>query len=581
MTQSVTETQSHPNEQSPSALPLMNVEDLTIAYPLEGGEIFRALKKLSVTIEAGQIVGIVGESGAGKSTIGKAALGLLDDNAIIETGDVTMDGKRISGLEEEGYDAIRGNKIGYIYQNPMTALNPVLTIGEQLLEAIEANTDKRGDEARDYAISLLEKAEVPEAEDRLTKYPHQLSGGLCQRIVFAIAISARPNLIIADEPTTALDVTVQKAVLETLRSLAKQDNIAIILITHDMSVVANMCDYVYVLRYGELVEHGTTKQILTAPKEEYSRELMASIPRVDHYVERFAVPGLGNVKERKRALEYLMQEKDGEQTKHGDVLLRVRNISKTFVSDAGVFKSSSAFKALDDVSFDVYRGETLGIVGESGSGKSTIGRIILGLHTSDPGHEIMYKGRNIAELTSRKDRLAHCLSLQCIFQDPYSSLNPRMSAGNNITYALQSHGLLKPSRARELAGDLLELVGLSRADASKMPHAFSGGERQRIGIARALSFRPDFIFCDEPTSALDVTVQAELLNLLKDLQDALGLTMLFVSHDLAVVRQMCDRVMVMKSGRVMEEGPCEKVLSNPDNEYTRSLLDAMPRIEFD
>ncbi|MCV6602092.1 MAG: ABC transporter ATP-binding protein [Cohaesibacter sp.] len=577
----MTQSETKSVDQTAGPQSLMKVSDLTIAYPMEEGEIFRALKKLSIDIAPGQIVGIVGESGAGKSTIGKASLGLLDDNAIIETGSVTLDGAVISGLLEEGYDAIRGKKIGYIYQNPMTALNPVLTIGEQLIEAIEANTEKRGDDARDYAISLLEKAEVPYAEDRLSKYPHQLSGGLCQRIVFAIAISAKPDLIIADEPTTALDVTVQKAVLETLRSLAKQDNIAIILITHDMSVVANMCDYVYVLRYGELVEHGPTRQILTEPKEDYSRELMASIPRIDHYVERFAVPGLGNVKDRTRALAYLMEHKTDQTIPKGEPLLKVRNISKTFVSEAGIFTSASPFKALDDVSFDVYSGETLGIVGESGSGKSTIGRIILGLHESDPGHEILYKGRNIAELTSRKDRLAHCMSLQCIFQDPYSSLNPRMSAGNNITYALQSHGLLSGSAARELAGDLLELVGLSRSDASKMPHAFSGGERQRIGIARALSFRPDFIFCDEPTSALDVTVQAELLNLLKDLQDELGLTMLFVSHDLAVVRQMCDRVLVMKSGKVMEAGPCAEVLTTPKDDYTKSLLDAMPRIVFE
>ncbi|MCV6546136.1 MAG: ABC transporter ATP-binding protein [Cohaesibacter sp.] len=577
----MTQSETKSVDQTAGPQSLMKVSDLTIAYPMEEGEIFRALKKLSIDIAPGQIVGIVGESGAGKSTIGKASLGLLDDNAIIETGSVTLDGAVISGLLEEGYDAIRGKKIGYIYQNPMTALNPVLTIGEQLIEAIEANTEKRGDDARDYAISLLEKAEVPYAEDRLSKYPHQLSGGLCQRIVFAIAISAKPDLIIADEPTTALDVTVQKAVLETLRSLAKQDNIAIILITHDMSVVANMCDYVYVLRYGELVEHGPTRQILTEPKEDYSRELMASIPRIDHYVERFAVPGLGNVKDRTRALAYLMEHKTDQTIPKGEPLLKVRNISKTFVSEAGIFTSASPFKALDDVSFDVYSGETLGIVGESGSGKSTIGRIILGLHESDPGHEILYKGRNIAELTSRKDRLAHCMSLQCIFQDPYSSLNPRMSAGNNITYALQSNGLLSGSAARELAGDLLELVGLSRSDASKMPHAFSGGERQRIGIARALSFRPDFIFCDEPTSALDVTVQAELLNLLKDLQDELGLTMLFVSHDLAVVRQMCDRVLVMKSGKVMEAGPCAEVLTTPKDDYTKSLLDAMPRIVFE
>ncbi len=559
---------------------LIKVENLTIAYPLPDGEVFRAIDNFSMTVDRGQIVGVVGESGAGKSTIGKATLGLLDENAIIDTGGVFLDEILVSHLEEYAQADIRGNKVGYIYQNPMTALNPVLTIGEQIIEAIEANTDKRGAEARDYAIKLLKQAEVPLAEERLEKYPHQLSGGLCQRIVFAIAICAKPDLIIADEPTTALDVTVQKAVLNTLKKLTKQENIAIILITHDMGVVAEMCDYVYVLRYGKLVEAGPAQEVLQRPKEEYSRELMAAIPRIDHKVERFAVPGgLGDAADRERAIQYLM----GRQTDAGpedQPLLKVRNLSKTFGTKATALKAASSFKAVSNVSFDVFPGETMGIVGESGSGKSTVGRLILGLHTPDPGCEIVYRGRNITDLKTREDRLAHRKSFQCIFQDPYSSLNPRMSAGENITYPLKAHGMMGKEEARQLAGDLMELVGLPRGSARKMPHAFSGGERQRIGIARALSFRPDFIFCDEPTSALDVTVQAELLNLMKDLQDQLGLTLLFVSHDLAVVRQMCDRVMVMRSGEIVESGPCDKVLVDPDEKYTQDLLAAMPRFEF-
>lgn len=559
---------------------LMTVENLTIGYRLGDGEIFHALKGLSVNVEQGQIVGIVGESGAGKSTIGKTALGLLEGNTIIETGSVSMNGEVISGLPESGYSHLRGKKIGYIYQNPMTALNPVLTIGEQLLEAIEYNTDKKGDAARKYAIELLEQAEVPQAEDRLSKYPHQLSGGLCQRIVFAIAISAKPQLIIADEPTTALDVTVQKAVLDTLKKLAKQDNISIILITHDMGVVSEMCDYVYVLRHGELVEHGPSQQVLSAPTQQYSRELMASIPRIEKRVSRFAVPGLGNTGDRTRALEFLMSRKAESNVAEGEPLLSVRNVSKTFVTPASTFSKAGKFKALDDISFDVFPGKTLGIVGESGSGKSTVGRVILGLHQADPGHEIIYNGREISELKTKEERLAHCRSMQCIFQDPYSSLNPRMSAGENITHAVKAHGVYGRSQAKELAGDLMELVGLPRAATTKMPHAFSGGERQRIGIARALSFRPDFLFCDEPTSALDVTVQAELLNLMKDLQDALGLTLLFVSHDLAVVRQMCDDVLVMQAGKIVESGTNEEVLVSPKDPYTQGLLEAMPRFSF-
>ncbi|MBO6792213.1 MAG: ABC transporter ATP-binding protein [Dinoroseobacter sp.] len=559
---------------------LIKVENLTIAYPMADGEVFRAIDNFSMTVSRGQIVGVVGESGAGKSTIGKATLGLLDENAVIDTGGVHLDNIMVSHLEEHAQVEIRGNKVGYIYQNPMTALNPVLTIGEQIIEAIEANTNKRGAAARDYAIALLQQAEVPLPEERLEKYPHQMSGGLCQRIVFAIAICAKPDLIIADEPTTALDVTVQKAVLDTLVRLTRQENIAIILITHDMGVVSEMCDYVYVLRHGKLVESGPAEQVLQHPKQDYSRELMAAIPRIDHKVERFAVPGgLGQVADRERAIAYLMgrQTEAGEE---GQPLLRVRNLSKTFETKVTALKAATSFKAVSDVSFDVFPSETMGIVGESGSGKSTVGRLILGLHTPDPGYEIVYRGREISELKTREEKLAHRKSFQCIFQDPYSSLNPRMSAGENITYPLKAHGMLGKEEARELAGDLMELVGLPRASARKMPHAFSGGERQRIGIARALSFRPDFIFCDEPTSALDVTVQAELLNLMKDLQDQLGLTLLFVSHDLAVVRQMCDRVMVMKSGEVVESGPCDKVLVDPHEAYTQGLLAAMPRFEF-
>ncbi|MBO9403208.1 ABC transporter ATP-binding protein [Shimia sp. R9_3] len=556
---------------------LVHVENLTVAYPMADGAVFRAIDEFSMAVKRGQIVGVVGESGAGKSTIGKATLGLLDENAVIDTGGVMLDEVMVTRLEEHAFADIRGSKVGYIYQNPMTALNPVLTIGEQLIEAIEANTNKRGQDARAYAIDLLEQAEVPLPEERLSKYPHQLSGGLCQRIVFAIAISAKPDLIIADEPTTALDVTVQKAVLGTLVKLTRQENIAIILITHDMGVVAEMCDYVYVLRHGKLVEEGTTAQVLSNPSEPYSRELMAAIPRIDHKIERFAVPGgLGKAEDRKRAIDYLMSRK-ADAGVEGTPLLSVKNLSKTFAMKATALKAATDFKAVSDINFDVFPGETLGIVGESGSGKSTVGKMILGLHTPDPGYEITYKGHNIDDLTSKAQKLAHRQSLQCIFQDPYSSLNPRMTAGDNITYALKAHGVLSRAQARELSGDLMELVGLPRASARKMPHAFSGGERQRIGIARALSFRPDFIFCDEPTSALDVTVQAELLNLMKDLQEQLGLTLLFVSHDLAVVRQMCDRVMVMCAGEAVEIGACDKVLVAPEHEYTRGLLAAMPR----
>ena len=564
---------------------LVSVENLTVKYRLSDGSNFNALKDLSLEINRGQIVGIVGESGAGKSTIGKVALGLLDENAVIGGGNIRLDNDDLTLFSEPDFENIRGKKIGYIYQNPMTALNPVLTIGEQLIETIHTHTNKTGQAARRFAVELLEQVEILDAEERLSKYPHQLSGGLCQRIVFAIAICSKPDLIIADEPTTALDVTVQKAVLDTFKRLVQTENIAVILITHDMGVVAEMCDYIYVLRNGLLVEHGVTQNILKSPKEIYSRELMAAIPSVDKKLERFMVPGTIQKSEgRDRALKFLNRKLDETYLERTSPILSVRNLSKTFVSPATMLSSQKIFKAVDSVSFDIFKGETLGIVGESGSGKSTVGRMILGLHSpdqkTDSDSEITYKDINLLGLKSQDERLTFCDSMQCIFQDPYSSLNPRMSAGENIIFAVKVRGSIPRSKAWELAEDLMELVGLPRNAVEKMPHAFSGGERQRIGIARALSFRPEFMFCDEPTSALDVTVQAELLNLIQDLQKALGLTLVFVSHDLAVVRQMCDRVLVMKSGQVVEAGTTEKVFNSPDNIYTKGLLASMPRFKF-
>jgi len=459
----------------------------------------------------------------------------------------------------------------------MTALNPVLTIGEQVIEAILANTTMTGKEAYNYAIQLLERADVSFAEDRLQKYPHQLSGGLCQRIVFAIAIAAKPKLIIADEPTTALDVTVQQSVLQTLIKLSQQEQIAIILITHDIGVIAETCDYVYVLRYGKHVEQDATNKVLQRPTQDYTRSLMASVPLIEKRLHRFALNEEDNLEDTSTGLQYL-QEKQTTQDSTNEPLLEVRNLSKTFYTPSTLLKPKEAFTAVKNVSFSVNRGETVGIVGESGSGKSTIGRMILGLEDITEG-SVIYRGKDLKLITDSTERRAHCLSMQCIFQDPYSSLNPRMSAGENITYGLKIHNLIDKNKAKSLAQDLMSLVGLKRENADKLPHAFSGGERQRIGIARSLAYRPDFIFCDEPTSALDVSVQANLLNLLKDLQEQFSLTLLFVSHDLAVIRQMCDRVIVMKDGEALENGSNDNIFEQPKHAYTRSLLDAMPKFQ--
>ena len=556
--------------------PLLKIKDLTVTYPCgpQGKDEFKALDQVSINLNAGQIIGIVGESGAGKSTIGKAVLGLLDPPAKVVNGDITLLDKPLIGLSEEQYTSIRGEEVGYIYQNPMTALNPVLTIGEQVIEAIEANTNMRGKSAYKHAIGLLEQSDVSFAEDRLKKYPHQLSGGLCQRIVFAIAIAAKPKLIIADEPTTALDVTVQQSVLQTLIKLSKQEQVAIILITHDIGVVAETCDYVYVLRNGKHIEQGITSNVLQRPTQDYTKSLMASVPLIEKRLHRFALKQQDNAEDTSRGLQYLREKERTEVLTKGPIL-EVCNLSKIFITPSSMFKPKDLFTAVNNVSFEVNLGETVGIVGESGSGKSTIGRMILGLEDITEG-SVIYRGKDLKSITDNKERQKHCLSMQCIFQDPYSSLNPRMSAGENITYGLKAHKLIDGNKAKSLAQDLMSLVGLKKQDADKLPHAFSGGERQRIGIARALSYRPDFIFCDEPTSALDVSVQASLLNLLKDLQEQFSLTLLFVSHDLAVIRQMCDQVIVMKDGVSMEMGTNENIFKQPESPYTKSLLSAMP-----
>ena len=555
---------------------VLQIKNLTVSYPLdsENNAELKALDDISINLNAAEIIGIVGESGAGKSTIGKAVLGLLDPPAKMLAGEIKLLGKSMIGLNETQYESLRGNQIGYIYQNPMTALNPVLTIGEQIIEAIEANTNMSGKDSYNFAIHLLERADVSFAKDRLQKYPHQLSGGLCQRIVFAIAIAAKPKLIIADEPTTALDVTVQNSVLQTLIKLSKEEEIAIILITHDIGVVSETCDYVYVLKNGKHIEQGETVEVLEKPKQQYTKSLMASVPLIEKRLHRFSLPN-SNSEINSLNLDYLKEERNIEFSSQ-QAILQIKNISKTFFTPASIFKPSEAFEAVRNVSFSVKRGETVGIVGESGSGKSTIGRMILGLEDLTTGN-IIYQGQDLSNISNNEERLKHQLSMQCIFQDPFSSLNPRMTAGENITYGLKIHKLIDANKAKSLAEDLMEIVGLKKEDANKLPHAFSGGERQRIGIARALGYRPDFIFCDEPTSALDVSVQANLLNLLKDLQDQFSLTLLFVSHDLAVIRQMCDKVIVMKDGKALEKGNNDDIFESPQHNYTKSLLDSMPK----
>jgi len=559
---------------------IVKIDNLKITYPTKN-KLFTAVNNISIKVAKGEIVGLIGESGAGKSTIGRALVQLLDAPGIIAGGELFFKGENITRKPIDYFKSIRGSKIGYIFQDPMTSLNPVLTIGLQLTEVLEANLGITGKEAKHRAIELLKLVEINDAESRFDAYPHQLSGGLRQRVVIAIALSSDPDLIIADEPTTALDVTIQRSILNTLKKLCREKNIAVILVTHDMGVISETCDRIYILKNGDLVGQGKTHDVLTNPSHPYIKSLINAIPRLDVKLNRFPDLHIEHIpsKLEQAAMAYL---KAGHSTEldTSKPILTVSKLTKVYGSKNSLFSKKQGFKAVDDVSFHVNAGETLGIVGESGSGKSTIGRMILGLTEVTSGC-IVFNGRDLSNPGSKSEQKQLRRELQVIFQDPYSSLDPRMKIRDIIGYPMKLHNLVADKESfNQIIEGLLEKVGLSAEDAEKYPHQFSGGQRQRIGIARALALRPRFIFCDEPTSALDVSVQANVLNLLKDLQEELGLTLLFVSHDLAVIRQMCDRAIVMNTGKICELGDNEQIFTQPKHAYTKELIAAMPHIDF-
>ena len=556
---------------------LLQIKDIEITFPSRKQD-FVAVDKVSIEVHAGEIVGLVGESGAGKSTIGRAVIALLDKPGVISGGQITFQGQDFSKLSQQQVFAIRGKKIASIFQDPLTSLNPVLRIRTQMIETIVANTGVSTAQARQRAIDLLQQVEIPSPETSMHKYPHELSGGQRQRVVIAMALSCDPDLIIADEPTTALDVTVQKGILQTLRNLCRQQNIAVILVTHDMGVIADTTDRLYILRLGKLVEQGTTKQVLSQPQQDYTKSLIASIPRLDEKVDRFPVLDTYYTQqsaEQKQAMAFLKQAVN-DTWDRSKPIVEVSNVGKYYGFKASLLREQSLFKAVSGATFDIAQGTTLGLVGESGSGKSTLGRMVSGLLDISEG-TVTYKGHDITDTSDKAAALKRRLELQVIFQDPFSSLNSRMTVGQILSEALRVHKIVTDAKHRKhIVIGLLHRVGLRTEDYNRYPHQFSGGQRQRIGIARALSVRPRFIFCDEPTSALDVSIQAQVLNLLKDLQQQFNLTLLFVSHDLAVVRQMSNTVAVMRNGEICEIGDGEQVFTAPNHPYTKLLLDSAP-----
>ena len=560
---------------------LLEIVGLDVSFPSQQGTTY-AVRDVSIDVKPGEVLGVVGESGAGKSTIGNAVINLLEPPGKITNGKVLFQGENISGLDDKEMRDIRGQKIGMIFQDPLTSLNPLMTIGAQLLETITKTTKLAGNAAFKKAIELLEAVGIEQPALRFRAYPHEFSGGMRQRVVIALALAGDPDLIIADEPTTALDVSIQEQILELIRVLCRQRKLGVIIITHDIGVIANIADRVAVMYDGSVVETGKVRQILMAPKHQYTKSLIAAVPRGDIKFERFkSVDYIEGGKQAYKSID-VEQHWLGEKVRKNsaDKAISIEGLNKDFVIKKAVFERNRVYlKAVKDVSFSVEEGESFGLVGESGSGKSTIARLIVGLSKVDRG-SIKLFGQDVANKHKDQKVTAAQRDVQMIFQDPYSSLNARMRVQDIIAEPIRYYQTASSdSEALQIVGDLLDHVGLGSTAMLKYPHEFSGGQRQRISIARALASRPKILICDEPTSALDVSVQAHILNLLKDLQDELRLTMLFISHDLPVIRQMCDRVAVMRHGAICEIATTDNLFDAPNHEYSKHLLNLMPRMD--
>ena len=544
-----------------------------------------ALHDISFSINRGEIVAVVGESGSGKSVTALSILRLLPSKITrFTSGEIVYSNQGSTGtdilkLSEAAMRELRGNDIAMIFQEPMTSLNPVFTCGDQVREAIQLHRKISKKQAEQITLQLFEKVKLPEPAILMNRYPHQLSGGQKQRVMIAMAMSCEPSLLIADEPTTALDVTVQKNILELIRELQKEKNMGVMFITHDFGVVAEIADRVIVMYKGNIVEQGFKKDILDNPQHPYTKALLACRPSMHPKKQRLPVVSdfmggsVTQVVEKK-----LTAPVETELIKEKEVLLEVKNLRVWFPSQKTFLgKVKTYTKAVDDVSFELLKGETLGLVGESGCGKTTLGRCLLRLVNAGSG-QILYNGTDLLSISPESLRQKR-KDMQIVFQDPYSSLNPRLSVGRAILEPLQVNGILKNNQQRkDKVIDLLEKVNLDSSHFNRYPHEFSGGQRQRIGIARALALNPGFIVFDESVSALDVSVQAQVLNLLNDLKREFGFTAIFISHDLSVVRYISDRIMVMNKGKIEEIGDSEKVYAHPQSPYTQKLLAAIPAL---
>ena len=553
----------------------LKIKDLSVDYKMRKETIYAA-KNVNIQVNKGEILGLVGESGSGKSTVGNAIINLIDEPGKVSSGSVMLGDLNI----HENPDNIikyRGKKIGLIFQDPQTSLNPILTIGEQLIETILTHLELSKEEAKDKAISLLKEVGIKDAENRFDNYPHQFSGGMRQRVVISLSLCCEPELLIADEPTTALDVSIQSQILDLIKKLTKERNLAVILITHDMGVIAETTNRVAVMKNGNVVEIGPTKEILTNPKETYTKSLVRSVPPTNKKISRFVIVEKENENNKENNLKILNRWTNKKIIEQD--LIQVKNLSKTFDDNFFTENSKNSIMAVNNVSFNIKEGESFGLVGESGSGKSTIAKMIVNLYKPSEG-EIFFDNVCVTKIKHNSELMKFRKQIQMIFQDPYSSLNGRLKVKDIVSEPIKLHN---PSISKKdldsYIFDLLESVELTQNSADRYPHEFSGGQRQRISIARALATQPRLLVCDEPTSALDVSIQAQILNLLKDIQEQLNLTILFISHDLPVVRQMCDRIGVLKDGKLCEVSNTEELFLKPQHNYTKELLNLMPKIE--
>ncbi|MBX2885483.1 MAG: ABC transporter ATP-binding protein [Granulosicoccus sp.] len=533
----------------PNESVVLDIRELSVALPASAERKY-AVENVSYKLHHNEILCVVGESGSGKSITARAVMGLLPAPHVhVSEGIIQFDNQDITQVDERRMREIRGAEISMIFQEPMTALNPVMTIGKQIDENIRFHTNEKFSHRRERTLALLESVHLPDPQQIYRAYPHELSGGQRQRAMIAMALAMEPKILIADEPTTALDVTTQAQILRLIKDLQKSHNTGVLFITHDFGVVADIADRVAVMQHGKIVEINSTYEVLNNPRHPYTQSLMKAVPSL--------VP---------RAARAISSHQE----------LQIKRLTKTFTSGGGILKfgkKARVVHATDNVSVQLHKGETLGVVGESGSGKSTLARCIVRLIDADAG-EILYNGTDLRP-KGRAELRPYRAKIQMVFQDPYASLNPRSKVGRIIADGPRILGT-NTADAEKRAREMLELVGLDARSYDRFPHEFSGGQRQRIGIARALALDPEILVADEPVSALDVSIQAQILDLLADIRDRLQLSMIFITHDLRVAAQVCDRIAVMRLGKVVEEGPASELFANPQHEYTQELLNAVP-----